>query len=680
MATRPLSERALEVACFGFALWTLCAHVVVFAGGSLRGLVVLFGGSLLVLAAARVALHRRGAAVPTPAPPEPEPAAADPARDAPWALRARIGLAVIGAGAALLLAPREHPIALWCALVLVLGTAAVLFLLREAPHFEPARTGRVREGGLLALAVLCALYTLVVHRPDPDDAFYANVAVAAVEHPEVPLLARDTLHGRFDLPVHLPSYRLHSYEVAVAALSLLSGVAALPLFHLVAGPLAALFVPLAHAALFRLLAPRVWLFATAALLLVLAAPGETHRWYGNFAFVRMWQGKAILLSVAAPWIAALALRFALAPSRAAWLRLAAAQIAALGASASALWLAPAISLAAMASVLRPGRRDLRVLGLGALTSAYPIAAALAQKSGMLERAPHLAERFAPGQQLGSSLAAVLGEATLLRVAVAALCVAWACWGRGLARRYAIALPLAVTLVLLTPWADALVRANVTGPSFWRALWALPLPILIALVIAAPLQWERAGAPRPAARVAAAALLLLFAVAVPRRYGFDAENNARLAWPGLRVPTPAFAWAERVNALAPGERVVAPRSISIWIPTLPHPAYPLAVRSYLSPLRELVGETAYRDRNVMTYLVGGTRTHPEAEAIFAQGLALYDVAAVCLRTGSGPAPALRAILQAEGYRRRAMGTQVEIWVRDGEALEEASRAPHGAAQP
>jgi MFS family permease len=519
-----------------------------------------------------------------------------------------------------------------------------------------------------------------VHRPDADDAFYANVAVAAVEHPELPLLARDTLHGRFDLPVHLPSYRLHSYEVAVAALSLLTGIAALPLFHLVAGPLAALFVPLAHASLFRLLAPRVWLFATAVLVLVLAAPGETHRWYGNFAFVRMWQGKAILLSIAAPWIAALALRFALAPSRIGWLRLAAAQIAAIGASASALWLAPALSLAAMASVLRPGVRDLRVLGLGALASAYPIAAALAQKSAMLERAPHLAERFAPGEQLASALTTALGEATLLRVGIAALFVAWACWGRGLARRYAIALPLAVTLVLLAPWADALVRANVTGPSYWRALWALPVPILIALVIAAPLQWERAGAPRPQALAAAAALALLFAVVVPQSYGFSAENHARLGWPGLRVPAHAFAWAERINALAPGERVVAPRSISIWIPTLPHPAFPLAVRSYLSPLRELIGETAYRDRNVMTQLAGGSRTHPEAEAIFARGLELYDVAAVCLRNGSGPAPALRAILHAEGYRRRAMGTQVELWVREGEALEDAPRAPHGAAQP
>ncbi len=679
MATRPPSERAVEAACFGFALWTLCGHAVVFAGGSLRTLVALFGVSLVVLAAVRAGWRRRAAGSRTPAKPAPEPAAAEPRSDAPWALRARLGLALLGACAAGLLDPREHPSLLWCALVLVLGAAAVLFLLREAPRLEPPRTGRAREWALFALAVLCALYASVVHRPDADDAFYANVAVAAVEHPELPLLSRDTLHGRFDLPVHLPSYRLHSYELAVAALALLTGAAALSLFHLVAAPLAALFVPLAHAALFRLLVPRVWLFATAVLVLVLAAPGETHRWYGNFAFVRIWQGKAILLSIALPWIAAMALRFALAPSRRAWLRLAAAQIAAVGASASGLWLAPAISLAAQAAVLRPGARDLRVLALGALASIYPIAAALAQRSEMQGRAPHLALRFAPGEQLASAFTTALGEATLLRVGVVVLFVAWACWGRGLARRYAIAVPLAVALVLLAPWADALVRANITGPSYWRALWALPVPIGIGLVIAAPLQWERAGVPRAGAWVAAGALSILFLVVVPRSYGFSAENHARLGWPGLKVPEAAFSWAERINALVPGQRVVAPRSISIWIPTLPHPAYPLAVRSYLQPQRERVGETAYRDRNVMTQLVGGDRTHPEAETIFARGLELYDVSAVCLRN-SDRAPVLRAILHAAGFRRRVMGTQIEIWLREDRDLEDAARAAHGEAQP
>jgi hypothetical protein len=483
-----------------------------------------------------------------------------------------------------------------------------------------------------------------------------NVAGAALEHPELPLLARDTLHGRFDLPVHLSSYRLHSYELAIGALSLFSGVPPIYLFHLLAAPLAALCVPLAHAALFRLLTPRVWLWSSAALVLVLAAPAESHRWYGNFAFVRIWQGKSILLAVLLPLVAAFGLRFALAPGRRAWLLLAGAQIAAVGASATALWVAPATAWVALASALRLRRRDLSRFALGALASAYPIALGLSQASGMRESSPHLSARFLPGEQLAVALTTAFGDATLLRVGAAALLCSFACWGRGLGRRYAIAAPLAAALVLLAPWCDAFVRANVTGPSYWRAMWAVPAPILIALVLVAPLQWERAGG-----RLAAAALAAAFAVAVPTSYGFSVENQVRLAWPGLKVPAASFEWARRIDELAPGAAVVAPQDISTWIPTLPHPAYPLAVRSYLHPLRERIGEEQFRERTLMTSLADGRPAGPREQEIFARGLDAYGIRAVCLRR-SEHAEALREILRRAGFRLRVQATHTEIWLR------------------
>jgi hypothetical protein len=644
-------------------VWTLCSHAVVLAGGSLRALVALFGAAGLAAVAWR-AWQRTRAANAESAPMQEPPAAPDSAP----AQHARSALAAVAAVAALALDPVAHPILFWFALVGVLGAAACWFLLREAPAAEAPRAGRREEAGLVALGLLCALYALFVHRPDADDAFYVNVAVAAVDHPELPLLARDTLHGRFDLPVHLPSYLLHSYELALGALSLLTGAPAIYLFHLVAAPLAAFCVPLAHAALFRVLTPRCWLWTTVLLVLVLALPGETHRWYGNFAFVRMWQGKAVLLSILLPLLALLAIRFGLAPSRAGWLRLAAAQVAAVGASASALWLAPAVALASLASVLRATPRDLRRLGLGALASAYPIAAALAIQSGMRAHAtPQLAERFAPGEQLARALTTALGDATLLRVGCAALLLAWACWGRGLARRYAIALPLAVALVLLVPWADGFVRAQLTGPSYWRALWAVPVPILIALALASPLQW-----PGAAGRAASAALMLAFALAVPRSYGFGAGNHAQLRAPGLRIPDAAGTWARRIDALAPGARVVAPPRIATWIPVFHQHAYPLAVRSYLEPIRERVGETSYQERRRMMQMADGGLTDGRSLALFARGLALYDVGAVCLAAGPG-APALRGVLRESGFSRRVQANRLEIWLR-----EDVSRAGQPSA--
>ena len=64
---------------------------------------------------------------------------------------------------------------------------------------EPPARGAGLEAGLWAIAALCALYALFAHRVDASDAFAVNLAVAAVDRPELPLLAVDTqvsLHGQ----------------------------------------------------------------------------------------------------------------------------------------------------------------------------------------------------------------------------------------------------------------------------------------------------------------------------------------------------------------------------------------------------------------------------------------------------------------------------------------------------
>ncbi len=397
----PLSERGCEVVCVGFALWTLCANLIVFAGGSLRGLIALYvatgGAALLALGW----LRRRTRSV---APSEPSRAASEVESDAralpAWLRPVSLALAATAALTALL---RDDPILTWSLLLLVLGGAAVAHLLIEAPRSERPRSSRRAELGLLSLAIACAVYALVAHRPDTDDAFYVNLAVAAVDLPELPLLSRDTLHGQLDLPLLYPAYRLHSFELWNGAISLLSGVPALYVFHWISAALAALLVPLCHAVLFRRLTPRIWPWTVLALVVVLVAAGETHRWYGNFAFVRIWQGKAITLFVFMPLVYAFALRFAERGDARSWLRLAAAQVAALGCSSNALWAAPVGALMALCCVLPPTLAGLRRLGIGALASGYLLAAGLLLKSQMSTSMPELARVYLPGVQLADAL-------------------------------------------------------------------------------------------------------------------------------------------------------------------------------------------------------------------------------------------------------------------------------------
>lgn len=663
----PLSEGVARAACLGFALWTLCAHAVVFAGGSLTALMALFAVSLAVLAGAWTLARRRGRlAVGSAEDAHDDETSPGKVPEEPAWWRAACLVVALAAGALGL--AWGDPRGLWGLWMGVLAVAAALFVLREPVRFEAPARSRTAEAGLWGLAALCALYALCVHRPDADDSFYVNIAVAAIDLPDLPLLARDTLHGRFDLPIHYPAYRLHSWELWNAALARLTGLPAVAVFHFVSTALVAMLVPLCHAVLFRRLTPGCWAWTTLAFVIVLAAPGETHRWYGNFAFVRMWQGKAVFLFAVVPLVYAWGIRFARKGDARSWLLLAAAQIAGLGATSSALWAAPVASLVAMSSVLRPARRDLTRLGIGALASFYPLAAGLLLKQDMAGAIPEVGQSFEAGEQLGTALLTVLGDGRLHAVCVLALFAAFAAT-RGLARRFAIVAPLAVGLVLLNPWLDAFVRANLSGPSYWRVFWALPVPILLALVAVAPLALRgplpalgRAGA--EALRAAGVvALLAAFVGFVPAFYGFDERNErASFGWPRLKLPD-FVRWSRTLNDIAPRQRVVAPPYISAWIPLFHDHAYPLSVRVYLRPLREQLGETAFRDRVLMTFFAEGSRDHPDAAAIFERGLDLYDVQAVCLRTGPETAEA-RAILRRQGFMKRIQATNFEIWARPG----------------
>lgn len=681
----PWSARAIDAACGAFAVWTLCCHAAVALGASLRALVLGFAGvgaALLLAWLARTRARRRApAAEGAPAPEAAAPDARGPAplpRDTGLELRGAVLL--VGAGIALWLS--HWVVAFWWSAVALLSLAAVLFVVREPARAGSPARGHGLEAGLLLVSLAAAALALVAHRVDIDDAFYVNVAAAAADAPAAPLLAGDTLHGVEGLPLLLPLYRLHGYELGNAALAWLTGMPAIACFHFVSAALGAALLPLALARLCRWLTPAHWLWTVAVCIFVSLAAGDVHRWYGNFGLVRIWQGKSLMLWVFLPLVQAYALAFALRPRPGAWLRLAGAQVAALGCSASALWAAPAAALAAASCALPLSRRGLGRLLLAALASSYLVGAGLVARSwiaddpalrevahttpeveGMRElRGVPEERRHAPGVQLDLSLALVAGDGRLRTALLLSLVAAWTLAPAGLGRRFAIVVPLAVLVTLLDPYTSEWVSSHVTGASTWRAFWLLPVPLLLALMLVAPL-----GIPVARASVRRLAVLgacALFAGLVPLRSALAASNGVELVFPPrLKVDPEAWRWAQLLTERAgAGAVVVAPESVCVWLPTLHGRVYPLVVRPmYLARYEEQLGTTDVRLRLLMTALVSGGSPPPRSGALFASGLDRFGVRAVLLPVVPG-APRLRSRLRAAGFARDLQGAGYEIWLR------------------
>jgi hypothetical protein len=663
-AAAPLSDRLCDGVTIWFAVWALCTHAVVAAGGSLQQLLVVFA---VAAAATGFAIRRAKRRAPSPPSAAPEPAPS--ARGRLQTSLQRVGIA--GGVAAVAVAAMGGGVAtLWWSALLLLAFATGAFLLAEAPVEQPPARGRMLEVALFAMALVCVVVALVVHRPDYDDAFYLNVAVAAADFPARALLARDTLLGIENIPLHMPAHRVHTYELWNGALAYLTGVRASFLFHWFSAGLFAALAVFAHAKLFRQLTPRIWPWAVAALLVVLIGVGETHRWFGNFALVRIWQGKGIYLFVFMPLVYSYAIAFALRPTPARWLLLAAAQIAAVGSSSSAIWGAPVGAWMALCCVLRPNRAGLLRLAIGAAASAYVIAIGFLMKGDLQPMLAPMIDEFAFGSRLDEALRFTLGHDRLRIFGIAALLLAWAVNPRGLAQRFAIALPFAAWLVLLNPYLDRWISGNVTGPSYWRAMWALPIPILMVLLLIAPLRLARGPARHALSRVAFVAGCAAFLVFVPKFSAVSERNvgagdvGIRIGLPRRKVPAERFRWAAALNrAVPPGSNVVAPPDVGMWLPTMHGYAHPLQVRKlYLKRQVAHLGEHDVALRLLMTqYVGGGAADVPNAGAHFARGLERYAITGVVLRN-SGRAVEARRTLEEGGFRRKLHAIDYELWVR------------------
>ena len=691
---RPLAiaDRLLDLGCGGFAVWTLLCHLTVFTGGSLHRLLGT-AAATAVVAAVWALRRRRAAGQGDPPRPEPTPAA----RRLPGFVTA-LGIGV-GAALGLALAAGVDPLRLWAPAAAYLGVSALLSL-RTPPGAAEAPACRRRAFALWALAAAAALLTAGLSRPDADDALYVSLAVAAVDAPDEPLLASDPLHGVPGLRLDFPTYRVHSFELLAAAASLLTGVEVIAWLHLAFAPALALGAVLATARAARRLAPSRWLEVTAAVVALLVGIANAHAWYGNLAFVRLHQGKGVLVTLVVPLIVAYGLELAAAPNRRAALRLAAAQVAAVGLNATGLWVAPAVGLVAAAAALRFDRRGVRGALLAGLACLYPLLLAagfsLAMRRPDSPLRPFLAayEAFEapadaeegpapparpdaaaqrPPKELALALDRVfLGPRLAVPCALLLLC-GWWLSPEPLARRLHLAFAVVVVGVLLCPHlAGPLARSVTGGPTYWRVLWVLPLPLLLALALTA----SAARWPRRAGRVAALLLVAGFLLLTSERTVMAAANGTSFRPFRLKAP-PELEVARAVAAVAPPRAVVvAPAGVAPWLATLHRHPYPLVVRNlYLQPLRERFGAAEVTWRKTTVRTASELEARPAEVRRFLDGVEHFRVDAVCFPASAAHRDALAAGLTRLAFAPRGPSGGYEIWVRSPRP-----RAPEPAAPP
>ncbi len=525
-----------------------------------------------------------------------------------------------------------------------------------------------------AVVVIAVILTLISHRPDQDDCQWISWAEAAVANPWAGILVHNTMNAPPFTPIVPVGYRFHSFEMLAAAVSVLTSVPPIFVFHLLFAPLAAAFAIFSYRRLMRVLSPRFWGFGVLAVFVFLCSLGDTHRSWGNFSFVRLHQAKGILVTVLLPLIVVYALRWSQHPTRRGWILLAASQIVALGASFSAIFVAPPVAALAVMAGLPPlplADRIRRVL-LGMTSSIYVVCIAIAVRVLSSSLGTFLPDRADPRAFSADSMPLLLSICThalevfggprSLAFAAVVIGLAWFVAETSVARRLWVFFSAGLLIFFFNPIATTVLVLHVTGIKiYWRTLWILPFPALVATVLLVPLSCSRIRWPYWL-RVVVFVLLLVFVSRVPGQNIFSSNNRAlQIGVPSLKVsPDRAVAAViAKLPASSSGDRriVVGPDSVTLWLPTFPHHPFPLLARQLYS---YTLGSDAQQRFELKRY-VSGHQYFANGSGNLERGIRSYSISCICLPKSNPWGDQVREVLNHNSFELYCTAQEYEVWI-------------------
>ncbi|SFD94795.1 DUF6077 domain-containing protein [Blastococcus tunisiensis] len=498
----------------------------------------------------------------------------------------------------------------------------------------------------LALALGAAVGSLLVVRPDLDDASYVVRSTWIAAHGDVRV--GDVLFSDGAWPgLAAQTPYLPSIEALLGWVARVSGLSAGTVVYV-------LFPPVVAAgavwALWMLL--RAWgvrrpgaCLALAGVFLVFG--GATAASWGNLHLGRIWQGKVVFLALVVPLlyavVAALWKVEGERARRAALLVTALLGVASVGLTPAAIFVVPGVVLVALVPGLLARRPALAGAAFAAGAGPALAAGAVTVLAGEA-RGIGLVDAAAAGpwaKVLGTGIPAAVVVVAAVVVLLGGLWPRW--WsGADAAGRWTAAAAVGAGLLIAVPVLyDVAVAVMGTDAIAWRLTWIVPVPALVGMLAAIPGGPRRLPLGVPVAVVVAGALVW---GGVPL---WSTTNGARLAPAEWKISPAHLKMARWVAAQEPAGRVAAPVESTAALGVVTADVRRVGSRpAYMADYADLPG-AQMAERGVLQRLADGGAAPADLAAAPA-ALTALDVQIVCTFADAVP---LLDLLGAEGYEQR-----------------------------
>jgi hypothetical protein len=418
------------------------------------------------------------------------------------------------------------------------------------------------------------------------------------------------------------------------------GVQPIFLAHAIIPTLLAMLVPIAWATLMRILAPKHWLAATVLALVVLSLPAD-FRGFGNFAFVRLFQGKAVFVSIGIPLLYAFAWQFEQTGWVRDWVKLVACTVASVGLSPSAIFVVPVALLMAALGGWRRGSGKRAVLTF--VPAIYPLACGVWVSSGF-GRLGSVFAHLPARAEIAATM--VFGAHAQYFIFFALLSTPFLQRNTRL-RWYLTVMVLLYFLGPLDPFTFKLLAKLATRDAVWRVLWCMPVAGIAATAFVSAVReagdkWGRTG-------TATAGLALAGALAYLLPYSSLASSNGvSYSLKPLKVVESDYETAREAIADAPpGAAILAPENVAVWVPTFVNRRPLVSVREiYDGEMGVHMPAAEASERRELRELVSGREFSPEHREQLLDSLPRYSVGLIVVT--APVSDDLAAALSRHGY--------------------------------
>ena len=419
---------------------------------------------------------------------------------------------------------------------------------------------------LVGLGVIGSIIVLIVNRPDDDDFYYVPNAIFYLQNPKA--LMGFNIHYLFSSHEPFASFfwaTANAYEYMQAIVAFGFHLRFLDVYYFIMPALAGFFIPMAlYLAIVHFSDDTLSaVIGTLVTIGVILALGETHRTFGNFSFVRIFQGKAILLSLGIPLFVAFSMNYFAQPTYKTGLGLLFLATGLVGLSSSAIFMLPALAcVLALAYVISTRRYPLtRLVGYFACL-AYVVAVALYVfffwKLGLDNASP--ANQGWPTTFLGHVNFFVKAKAPLTPIALIGSTLLSAFVLSGRHRQFLLTWALASVVLFLNPIsATFLIRYVTSANAYWRLFYIYPFPIMAGMIAATLYKHLSYGWPakRLAVVLATSILLVGFLFLSPTSVFYQQD----LGRPTYKLLLHNLRQATTITQITPAGVMLAPESIA-----------------------------------------------------------------------------------------------------------------------